>query len=324
MRLEFKISKTANFFFFVDNLSEWNMYYRKKYNEEWLQKFGKLTDTEKIALKNYAKIMQRYEKRGIAKKIRRCFYKKNDNISESFRRVSKLIKNNELTILKNSYKIIEPRFEKMWNENLNVIEYNKKLLSSAYKKVAKELNFAYKKLENFYGDKTKNDYLCNVFLIISPNRGGKALRRDAISIETEKLDQNNSYRFARVWFSIMHELTHARFENKKYKNWLKNFIENETLSNRTKITNRNAKEVLREVITDLTKVALYHILDKDGILKIEGNIIVNKKGKTDDLNSLERVLRKELRQNIECYFSTKRKIDTDFLKKCWELIIKYS
>lgn len=321
MNLEFKVSKPANFFFFIDSFSEWNIYYRKKYNDEWIKQFGELTNKEKSALKNFRLIMQKYEKVGISKKIRRCFYQKSDDIKISFRKLGKILNTKEVQIVKDTFNTLQSRFEKVWNSNLNTINYNKEIASSNYKKIYKEINSAYSKLESFYGDKSKKVYTCNVYLIISPNRGGKAIKRDVISIEAEKLDPKDKYRFARLWFSIMHEMAHARFENKKYKNWLRKFIEKKNISKSELMKNRSPKEVLREVITDLTKVTLYHILDKEGRIKIER---LENKNKVVDLNTMEILIRKELGSTIEKYFLNKKKIDNDFLEKCLESIKKYS
>lgn len=321
MNLEFKVSKPANFFFFMDSLSEWNIYHRKKYNKEMIKQFGKLTNNEKIALEDFRLIMQKNEKIGVSKKIRRCFYQKSDDIKISFRKVAKLLDKKEMEIIKKSFNIIQPRFEKIWSEYFIILNYNKKIASSSYKKINKKIDLAYSKLESFYGNKSKKVYLCDVFLIISPNRGGKAIRRDAVSIEAEKLDPKDKYRFARLWFSIMHEMAHSRFENKKYKNWLRKFIEKKTLPKSKLLINRSPKEVLREVITDLTKVALYNILDKEGKIKIEK---IENKTKALDLNTMEILIRKELGSIIKKYFLNKMKIDNNFLEKCWELIEKYS
>lgn len=320
MNLEFKVSKPANFFFFIDSLSEWNTYYRKKYNEKWIKEFGELTSEEKKALKNFRLIMQKYEKTGVSKKIRRCFYQKSNSIQVSFSKITKLLNNKEMRNFKKSFDILKPRFEKIWDKYLLVVNFNKELASSSYKNINKEIDLAYSKLKSFYGDKTLEKYTCTVFLIISSNRGGKAIRRNTISIEAEKLNPNDKYRFARLWFSIMHELAHARFENKKYKNWLKKFVEKKTPLKSNLIENRSAREIIREVITDLTKVALYHILDNEGKKKIEN---ITDTRKVLDLSTLEIQIRKELRPTIEKYFQVKKKIDIDFLEKCWDLIEKY-
>ncbi|OGI88527.1 hypothetical protein A2995_00015 [Candidatus Nomurabacteria bacterium RIFCSPLOWO2_01_FULL_33_24] len=324
MKLRFIVSKTANFFFFIDNLSEWNIYYRKKYNEEWIRQLGELTRQEKIALKNFRLIMQKYEKIGIPKKIRRCFYQKSDDMKASFRKIAKLLSKKEVNILKNSFNIFQPRFERMWNEYLIVLNQNQELMSFTYRKLNKKINLAYSKLENFYGDKSTQKYLCSVFLIISPNRGGKAIEKDVISIETEKLDPKDEYRFTRLWFSIMHELAHARFENKKYKNWLNKFLEKKIILKSELTKKHNAREILREVITDLTKVALYHLLKKEDRIKLETYKYKKDSEKVSDLSSLEKLIRQELNSTIKNYFSTKRKIDTDFLEKCWNLVERYS
>jgi len=86
----------------------------------------------------------------------------------------------------------------------------------------------------------------------------------------------------------------------------------------------NAREILREVITDLTKVALYHLLKKEDRIKLETYKYKKDSEKVSDLSSLEKLIRQELNSTIKNYFSTKRKIDTDFLEKCWNLVERYS
>jgi len=319
MDLKFKISKIANFFFFIDNLSEWNAYCRKKYNDEWIKRYGELTSTENTALKNYRVIMK---KNGTTKKFRAYFYQNNsDNIKIPFKKISNLFNKKETKIIINSFNVLQPRFEKMWGEQINLLEYNEKLITSSYKKVYEKINLAYSKLSDFYGDKSIKKYLCYVFLIISPNRGGKSISRNIISIETEKLDPKDKYRFSRLWFSVMHELTHSRFENKKYKNWLKRFVENKIIPQSELMKKRNPREVLREVITDLTKIALYHLLNKEGKIKIENDKLPQSLKDITDLDSMERIIRKELRSTMEGYLLSKRKIDKEFLEKCWIEII---
>jgi len=117
----------------------------------------------------------------------------------------------------------------------------------------------------------------------------------------------------------MHELAHARFENKKYKNWLNKFLEKKIILKSELTKKHNAREILREVITDLTKVALYHLLKKLETYKYKKD-----SEKVSDLSSLEKLIRQELNSTIKNYFSTKRKIDTDFLEKCWNLVERYS
>ena len=318
------VSKSANFFFFVDNFSEWNIYYRKRYNEEWIKRFGKLTKKEKVALKNYRLIMQKYEKFGIPKKIRRCFYQKSDNIKVSFKKIHKILNKDEVNTLENSFNILQLRFEKMWEENEMVLNQNKKAASLAYKKLSKKIGLIYFNLKSFYGDKSSKTYLFNIYLIISPSRGGKAIDKNIISIETGNLDLKKKNQFIEICFSIMHELAHARFENKKYKNWVKKFIENKNIPKSELMKERSAREVLREIITDLTKVALHSLLKKEDFKKINNYEYKKDLKKISDLGSLEKLIRQELSSTIERYFLTQKKIDIDFLEKCWNLIEKYS
>jgi hypothetical protein len=55
MKFKFKISKLANQFFFISNLSEWHFSCRQFYNQEWLKQTEPLTDNEKQILKEFKK-----------------------------------------------------------------------------------------------------------------------------------------------------------------------------------------------------------------------------------------------------------------------------
>jgi len=55
MKFRFIISKWGNFYFFIQNLSEWHFSCRKKYNALWQKELGSLSLEEKQTLKVFKK-----------------------------------------------------------------------------------------------------------------------------------------------------------------------------------------------------------------------------------------------------------------------------
>ena len=60
MKFRFLISKQANFYFFVSNLSEWHFSCGKDYNILWKKELGQFSPKEKDALKRFKEIRLKY------------------------------------------------------------------------------------------------------------------------------------------------------------------------------------------------------------------------------------------------------------------------
>jgi len=346
MKLQFKISKLANQFFFVDNLSEWNIYCRRNYNKEWLNRFGKLTKKEKVALKNYRLLMRKYREENLYKKIRNIFYSGryvryieryahyNDglekNNGELRKKIKKLILIKSADILFDSISTFYPKFQTVWKKYQPTLSYNKKIILKNYKDTKNALNSIFYRLASFYGKEIAKQDL-DVYLIISPVKnyqGGKAIDKNKISIELNKLDYENKNQLIAFWFLVVHETIHAIFENQEYKKWIKQFIKQQSpLGSKSKIVKKlGAKEVLREIITATATTAADLLLIKITKEKIDWQKILKKQLKTsslDDLNTLRRWAVYDLRETINKYLNNKRKIDKPFLKKCWTLNDNY-
>jgi len=330
VKLEFKISKLANQFFFIDNLSEWNFYCRRNYNKEWLNQFGKLTKKEKVALKNYRLLMQKCEKENLYKKIRNIFYnngfKKNNN--EVRKKIKKLIFSKSTNILFGSISTLCIKFQRIWGKYQATLSYNKKIILKSYKDTKNTFNSIFNRLANFYGKEIPKQDL-DVYLIISPVKnyqGGKAIDKNKISIELNKLDYKNKNQLIAFWFLVVHETIHAIFENQKYKKWIEQFIKQQPPLKSKIVKKLGVNEVLREVITATATTAADLLLIKITKEKIDWQKILKKQLKTsnlDDLNTLRRWVVYNLRETINKYFNNKRKVDKPFLKKCWTLIDNY-
>ncbi|MFH1192706.1 MAG: hypothetical protein V1656_00065 [Candidatus Jorgensenbacteria bacterium] len=117
MKLNIKISKIANFFFFVTNLSEWHFSCRTSYNEAWIKKMGPLNGEEAKALATFKPIMRKY---GF---VRRPQNKKGCYLGEFFytgssttvwKRLAVAVTKNEYVAIRKIFATFSQRFEKVW------------------------------------------------------------------------------------------------------------------------------------------------------------------------------------------------------------------
>lgn len=113
MRFGIKYSRIGNKFFFISNLSEWHFSCRVGYNKAWLKKGGPLTTEEEEALKNFRPILQ---KNGFGKKyLGKFFYIYPEN--QAWRALKEEVFGTDFNIIKNTFEILESRFEKIWRDN---------------------------------------------------------------------------------------------------------------------------------------------------------------------------------------------------------------
>lgn len=110
-RFATRISRTANLFHFVNNLSQWHFSCRKHYNLAWLVETGELTPVEREALQLYAAIARRfpYGEHWIG----RAFILADDE-SQAWNGVSRTVEPSDVPVLRSIFETMTPRFEKIW------------------------------------------------------------------------------------------------------------------------------------------------------------------------------------------------------------------
>ncbi len=206
MKFKIIISKWANFFFFVSNLSEWSPYCRKHYNALWL-KNRPLNKREQNVLKQLSTVLK--EKK--YKEINLLLTSVNKN--EFWKNVPKTFSEKESIIFKESSNIFSERFDKLWKtEEKNLIKIKNNIiknLSISSKHVAL--------IKKLYGVKNSPESI-NIFLFTSPIKkqlvyGGSGFGTAGIGIECSEIakDNNKNDALSRV---ILHEITHAYFEKR--------------------------------------------------------------------------------------------------------------
>lgn len=102
-----KIYEQLNFFLFISNLCEWHFSCRKSFNKTWSNYPSSLSESEKTTLKNFSKILIKYNKK----------YK--DHLTTEFvqnrlidwHKLSIRISNSDTNEIKNAFNVFHPRFE---------------------------------------------------------------------------------------------------------------------------------------------------------------------------------------------------------------------
>ena len=150
MKINYLIDETANFWYFVANLSEWNNYVRPNLNNYIVDITGPLSELEKQTLNSFKSIFKEY---GYNQK----FWGK-DLLSGVEKNISEDPKFNSLTEISE----LKSRFEKLWSAEKTKLELWKNSLSSQYTVSQGIINDC----DILFG-KSNSDQDINVLLLIS-------------------------------------------------------------------------------------------------------------------------------------------------------------
>ncbi len=219
MKFKFKISKLANQFFFISNLSEWHFSCRKDYNQEWLKWTWPLTDKEQKGLEDFKKIMENHgfiRNRMWKTKYMGQYFYINQKESDVWNNLKKSIDNNDFKKIKNIFNVFTPRFEKIWKrsqKNLSKeISYFKQYLKS------KEGVKFFKDLRSFINPKSRLNKF-KIVVISSPLKGeavtaaGSAnLNNEHVTFEIPQL-KFNSWEFEYSVGILAHEIGHILLDD---------------------------------------------------------------------------------------------------------------
>ena len=203
MEFKFIVKKWANFYFFLQNLSEWHFRVRKNYNLIWKKELGPFSQKEKALLQKLKKLHLKY---GFGEKyLGQYFYLKKN----PWKTLAKQLTRKERKELQNIFSAFESKFEILWKRELP-------LLKKWQKKLQKETNLKSliepiaKTLSQFYNQKAPQKI--KVYLLLSPTGiGGTAnLKNRAITLEISRYSQKKSKKaIGLVW----HEVIHAFYED---------------------------------------------------------------------------------------------------------------
>jgi len=322
--MEFKIiiSKSANKFFFISNLTEWHFSCRKMYNPIWLKHTGgNLSLQEKKYLKIFKNILIKY---GFKKYLGEYFINQL-HPNKQWALLKNNITKKEYTDIKKIFNIFNKRFEKLWFNNYKILINNKKILNKEFKKT--RINKIIKNLEKIFDIKINKQQTLEVFLLgqldQNSNAGGANLKRNAVTIECAKMISETSYT-ERIIRTSLHELAHICFNtNPELKKSIISLLNSEKINN---------KKICKENIglVSLTEELIICLLLPNGYLaekyfhfdvkKHFSNHLNNKKIFRKNKNDLGNKSAYYLYSIIKNYINNKKSIDNKFIKKVLEII----
>lgn len=205
MKFRFIISKRANFYFFISNLSEWHFSCVKDYNILWQEELGPFSPEEKRALKIFKKIRCKYPS-GKSLFERAFFINKTP-----FSVLKKNLPVGEYEIVMEVFKILGKKFNllykkelpflSMWKNKLDNTE-NNKIVTNSIVQILKTL---------FSVSPTIKKY--NVYLLFSSEcytSGGANIDEKSVSLEISRHPLKNINHVTAI---IWHEIIHLLFQN---------------------------------------------------------------------------------------------------------------
>jgi len=337
IKLKFIVSKSVNFYFFIDNFAEYRPLHLHQYNREIIKKFGKLIKDEKRTIKQYKNVMTNLNVK-LFQNIRDCFFTTN-NLLRILKYFSRMLPKSQFSILKDTFIVWRPRFEKIWKKQYPLLKQNQKILKQKYLLLKNNFISLINKLSIFYGKKDYPKTTIEIYLTLMPldyyYQVGVALGNNRIILSLGLLKNKN---IDSAWKLILHELTHLLFETKNYKNWInKNTLKKRPFSRLIPIENiKRIKQqtplLFREVINsssiwNLCKIENIFSHNKDFL-----EIIRHKLDKTNshdqrkiifDLNTVKQYIAWKIEPCFKKYIFKNKKIDRKYLDKIYSFLLNY-
>lgn len=216
MKFDVVINRLANFYFFIQNLSEWHFSNRKEYNTAWHKEMGQLSSGQENALHEFRNIRAKYPS---SKSIfEQAFFS-----AEPWGQLKTKINQDEYKKTESIFSQFEPSFDELYqNDSSNLERWQSAL--RAMLNDDKILHPIIEILSVLYKTEPYDKEIA-IYLLLSAGTtagGGANIDEKSISLEVSKLPISES---ARAMGIVFHEIIHLVFEKsyflplvKKYHN----------------------------------------------------------------------------------------------------------
>lgn len=222
MQIKFKVSKIANQFFFISNLSEWHFSCREEYNKVWIATLGSLSVKEKEALKKFKTILAKYS---FTFKGNKSMYLGRPFLSYSEKRaweeIRKIVKRVEFEEIKKTFEIFHMRFVKIWNsDSKRILLTQSKNLQNYFKSPKAEGVQIINDLNKVLGGKRKVKNI-EVILLASPLKGRDITAAGSANIGNKRITlempnlKPKSWEFEYSIGILAHEIGHVIFNENR-------------------------------------------------------------------------------------------------------------
>lgn len=341
MKFKFKISKLANQFFFISNLSEWYFSCRKDYNQKWLKQTGPLNEKESRALEQFRNIIKKYgffidNKTGKTEYLGQIFFSYPEK--ETWNKLKTFVNKKEYLIIKNTFNALQTKFEKIWElKELSKKAKNleKSLKSQQYRELFDKLVYLF--------DNKRPIQKITIIALASPlcgegitAAGGANIDNNCITLEIPKL-KFNSWEFEYSIGIIAHEVAHILFRQSNGQKIIQKIIKKIKFRMLPKNLSPhiNPLEFISEfVIESLTPFGylsqkyfikfnpLKFTFSKSNLKILAENFINFKENKPSNTHRLRKLLIWQLYPFIINQIELKKKIDKKFIEKISKFIFQ--
>ncbi|MCX6736829.1 MAG: hypothetical protein NTW73_01960 [Candidatus Parcubacteria bacterium] len=294
MFFKFKVSKLANLYFFISNLSAWSPYtYKKDYNNFWIEKTGPLTNQEIIALTDFKELHLKYPYGHSY--LGNLFTNEKNDLSK----ISQTLPLIDQKILIQTFELLETRFEKIWSIEEPLLKEWKILLEKYFADL--NLKYIFEILEILYDVKIDYSQSMEVFILFStPDRtGGEASNGpNKLTLKISRYDKN---RVSHAIGIILHEIIHLIFEKKTF----------------FPMIFQNVRDIDKQV--HLIKETAASSLFPKGIL---GYLFLNNPIATQLLPQIDQQQSKLCIELMQKYVDNKYKLDNNYIKQIIKILLK--
>lgn len=208
IRFNLIVNRWANFYFFIQNLSEWHFSSRKDYNELWKTEFGEFSNEEETALKKFKEIRLRY------KQSKTYFEQAFFTAENPWKYLEKNLPEEEYIAIQEIFNLLEKKFNLIYEKDLSSLNRWKKNLQEKINDSSLVEPITDTLIMLFNAPSSKPEI--KIYLLFStPNHtgGGANVDGETISIEISRYPLNGANHAIGI---IWHETIHLCFQNQYF------------------------------------------------------------------------------------------------------------
>ncbi len=311
MNLYFQISKTANLFHFISNLTDWHFSVRPSYKKYWIEKTGGLTEEDKEWLAKADNLFKKYTFGD--NYWGQVFLRRPEN--DVWQVAEENFGEKDALRFKEISDYFAPRFDKIWNEEKDSLDKWTEILEKTKDKYIKDELIV--ELNNLFNTKPDlRNGIKMVLLMSSPSTlggGGANIGRGAVTSELSRVKHED---VVHVWLNFWHEISHVYWEKtNNYMNMLNNYLN--TLENKPSLGDITFKILMKEGVLEA--------FIPDGVLAEKYFDMPIKEIKTEEksMSGWRSFSRYQLKELSYEYLNENKKIDENFLKEVSKLLFEY-
>ncbi len=212
-----KISRYANLYFFIQNLSEWHFSNRKKHNKEWRNELA-FSEKVELCLQEFKEIHKKYSFGD--EYLGRPFFLYDNPWSM----IKTIVGEDDYVKIKNIFSTLEPYFNTLYIKDEIILKKWAILISEP--EFLEKASFINETLASFYGCSLYNED-CTIYLLLSTKEknGGTSgtINDHSVTLELSQISLESKGQVLKV---LWHELIHLYFRNNTFYPLLEKYTDN--------------------------------------------------------------------------------------------------